>query len=191
MKKSILFLCLLFIGVSCNSDDNSKPDQGDPLFESEYTPLKSLKELEPGYIYYGAKIGNKPTGIIANTHCLSNNKLLTYINSSNDFESNDSIFFASYIQEKKVDGKCITDYVRTMREVKMQKEGKMYVDIADFFYESVQDTLVEGGIRIDTIKKVHYQGSLDIGMQGGFLRIEGKFSKYDGKEKVYQYFKKM
>lgn len=191
MKKSIVFFLLLFIGVSCSSDDNSKPDLNDPLFESEYTPLKSLKELNSTYIYYGAKIGNRPFGAIASSNCLSKNTFTTYISDSNDFFSNDSIVFKSYMQEEKVNGECVEDFIRTMRQVKLVEEGKMYVDIHDFSYEEVKDTLVEGGIRIDTIKNTYFKGDLEIGTQGGYLRIEDEFSRYNGKDKVYQYFKKM
>ena len=191
MKKSIVFFLLLFIGVSCSSDDNSKPDLGDPLFESEYTPLKSLKELNSTYIYYGAKIGSRPSGAIASSNCLSKNTFATYISDSNDFFSNDSIVFKSYMQEEKVNGECVEVFIRTMRQVKLVEEGKMYVDIHDFYYEEVKDTLVEGGIRIDTIKNTYFKGDLEIGTQGGYLRIEDEFSRYNDKDKVYQYFKKM
>lgn len=191
MKKSIVFFLLLFIGVSCSSDDNSKPDLNDPLFESEYTPLKSLKELNSTYIYYGAKIGNRPFGAIASSNCLSKNTFTTYISDSNDFFSNDSIVFKSYMQEEKVNGECVVDFIRTLRQVKLVEEGKMYVDIHDFYYEEVKDTLVEGGIRIDTIKNTYFKGDLEIGTQGGYLRIEDEFSRYNDKDKVYQYFKKM
>lgn len=190
MKKSILFLSLLFIGVSCESDDNSKQDPSDPLFESEYTPLKSLSELTSSYVYHGAKIGNRPFGAILKTNCLANNTM-SFFSADNEELKKDSIMFISYIQEEKIGGKCVKDFIRTMRQVKLQKEGTMYVDIADLFYEEIKDSLVEGGIRIDTIKKVYYEGDLEIGMQGGYLRIEDKFSKYAGKDKVYQYFKKL
>lgn len=196
MKKSILFLSLLFIGVSCESDDNSKQDPGDPLFESEYTPLKSLKELNSTYVYYGAKIGSRPFGAIASSNCLSKNTFTTFITGSNDFFSTDSIIFKSYLQER-VKGECAVDFIRTMREVKLAEEGKMYVDIHDFSYNKVKVSYKDeitgellDSIRIDTIKNTHFIGNLDIGTQGGYLRVEDKFSRYKGKEKVYQYFKK-
>lgn len=196
MKKSILFLSLLFIGVSCESDDNSKPDPGDPLFESEYTPLKSLNELNSTYVYYGAKIGSRPFGAIASSNCLSKNTFSTFITGSNDFFSKDSIVFQSYLQDK-VKGECAVDFIRTLRKVKLVEEGKMYADIHDFSYEEVKVNYKDeitgeflDSIRIDTIKNVYFEGNLDIGVQGGYLRVEDKFSRYNGKDKVYQYFKK-
>lgn len=197
MKKSLLFLSLLFIGVSCSSDDNGKPDLDDPFFESEYTPLKSLKELSSFYTYYGAKIGDRPSGAIASSNCLSKNTMSFYISDEITQFSNDSIVFNSYKQEEVVNGDCVADFVRTFREVKLQEEGKMYVDIHDFYYEEIEfiyEDEITGekydSIRIDTIKNTYFKGNLEIGEQGGYLRIEDKFSKYNGKDKVYQYFKK-
>lgn len=188
MKKSILFFSLLFIGISCQSDDTTEPDLSDPLFESEYTPLEDLSELGSTYIYYGAKIGDRPFGAISGSNCLSNNTLRFYI--SNDIKfGTDSIVFKSFEQESKK-GKCVTDFVRTMREVEFTEEGKLNVDISDYHTVIVKDITTELGYRIEIVKEVHFMGDIEIGLQGGYLRIEDKFTRYKGNDKVYQYFKK-
>lgn len=197
MKKSILFLSLLFIGVSCESDDNSKQDPSDPLFESEYTPLKNFEELEPVYIYHGAKIGNRPFGAIANKNCLSNNTLSFFVSNDATFV-NDSIVFMSYKVDEEIQKNCNLDFMRVIRDVKLVEEGKINVNITDISYKNVKVTYKEtpdgptlDSIRVDTIRNVKYKGDLEVGKQGGYLRIQDKFSRYSGKEKVYQYYKKM
>lgn len=196
MKKSILFLALLFIGVSCNSDDNSKQDLSDPLFESEYTPLKSFDELKRIYTYYGAKIGDRPTGAIANDNCLSKNTLSFFL-SDDGISANDSIVFMSYRRDEKTQGQCEVDFMRVIREVELAREGYFKVDITDISYNFVKVTYKDSingptldSIRVDTIRKFIYNGDLEVGEQGGYLRLQDKFSRYSGKEKVYQYFKK-
>lgn len=196
MKKSILFLSLLFIGVSCESDDNNKQDPGDPLFESEYTPLKSFDELQRVYTYYGAKIGDRPSGAISNQNCLSNNTISFFL--SNDGTStNDSIVFMSYKIDEETPKQCEVDFMRVIRDVNLVREGYLNVDITDISYNFVKVTYKDSingptldSIRIDTIRREIYKGDLEVGEQGGYLRLQDKFSRYSGKEKVYQYFKK-
>lgn len=195
MKKSILLISLCFLGISCSSDDNTEVDKKDPVFESEYTPLASFDDLNRVYNYQGVKIGDRPFGTISSKNCLSGNTISFFL-SNDGVVSNDSIVFMSYKVDEKTSINCELDFMRVLRDVKLVNTGIINVDITDISYVyvkvPVKDTInnTSGWItRTDTIRKQIYKGDLEIGHQGGYLRMEDEFSRYSGKDKVYQYFK--
>lgn len=195
MKKLWLLASLLIVGASCSSDDGNPEKPVDPIFELEYVPLNDFSDVQSNYIYAGAKIGDRPVGLISKNNCVSGNSITFYATSSTAV-TRDSIFYLSNKFNEELGVGCEYDFSRTMRDVRMVEKGKMHVDIADFIWKEVRvpyDSLghQRDSIRIDIEKKGYYNGNLEIGFQGKYLRIEDKVSKYSGKDKVYLYFKRI
>lgn len=186
MKKIILCVALLAIGASCSKNDDNNVNNTDPVFDAPYEPLKSFSDVQGTYKYVGVKFVDQAYSEISDKNCLSNNQLQFF---KVENTAVDSISFRSFIKSDTEFNKCDLDFSRMMRKIVLQEEGKMSVDISTFKLvpnhsnpEAPKDTVY---------LKVHYKGNLEIGHQAGYLRIEDKFSKYAGKDKAYQYFKKI
>lgn len=186
MKKTILFISLFVLGASCSKSDDNNVDNSDPVFDAPYEPLKDFSEIQATYKYVGVKFVNQKYSEISEKNCLSNNQL-QFFKAAN--AALDSISFRSFIKSEAEFNKCDFDFSRMMRKIVLKEEGKIQVDISTF---KLVPNHSNPGASKDTVDlKVHYKGELEIGHQAGYLRIEDKFSKYSGKDKVYQYFKKI
>lgn len=172
---------MLFVLVSCNSDDGNDIEK-DPVYDSEYTPLKSLNELSGVYFYGGAKIGDRRFGSISSSNCLSGNLMI--FGSNNEPDSERSFVFKSHKQDKFVDNLCADDYTRIIFNMEMSSEGKILGKISGPRYG--EDGSISSMKKLDDDRE-----ELEIGFQAGYLRIEDKLSLNDNKSKTYLYFKKM
>ncbi len=190
MKKSFFFLLASvgIIGVGCSKSDDSNPEEIDTVFEAPYEALNSFEDLSSSvWRYEGAKIGDRKFGAVYKSNCLSNNRLVFL--GGDIAAKKDSITYESFDLAKSTVGDCSLDFRRTMRKSKMISKGKMFVDIYDYTVK-IDTNKQTNIITIDTIKKTYYKGNIDIGFQKDMLRVEDKFTRYSGSEKVYLYFKK-
>lgn len=188
--KKIMFSSLIscvFLLISCSKNDDNKDSDVDLVFTAPYVPLSNIDEIKSTntWYYQGAKIGPKKFGQISNSSCLSNNILVFH---QTPLAKKDSIVYLSYDVSDLVGKGCKLDFKRTIRRVKFVSEGKIFVDIYDYSLQPVFDN-VSQTTRYDTIKNVIYEGNLEVGFQKSMLRVEDKFTHYNGKEKVYLYFK--
>lgn len=177
-KKTISILALLFLVISCNSDDD-KGKPADPVFDSEYTPLKSIDELKGIYYYHGAKIGKRAFGAISGSSCMASN--VVFIGNEDNTNIGWPVFtFVSNKPHREVPGTCTLDFVRTVQMYEMASDGIMLVSIG--FSNYIDETG-------DSESNNNLQ-ELEIGFQAGYLRVEDKLSLNANKEKVYLYFKR-
>lgn len=191
MKKTIIssLICSVFLLVACSKNDDDNSDDKDVVFAAPYIPLESFQDLEPGngwFNYQGAKIGDRSYGAISNSNCLAQNTIYFV---GNDLMRKDSIVYNSFHSVEASNKNCSLDFRRTMRKVKMASKGYMFVDIYDYTLKPVDTIKATNVIVYDTIKTTYFKGNLEIGFQKDMLRIEDKFTRYSGKEKVYLYFK--
>lgn len=177
-KKTISILVLLFLVVSCNSDDD-KGKQVDPVFDSEYIPLKSIDELKGIYYYHGAKIGKRAFGAISASSCMASNVI--FIGNEDNSSTTSHVFtFVSNKPHPQISSTCTLDFIRTVEMHEMASDGIMLVSIGfSRFLDNIGDSESENNLQ-----------ELEIGMQAGYLRIEDKLSLNANKEKVYLYFKR-
>ncbi|MBW3518662.1 hypothetical protein [Flavobacterium sp. NKUCC04_CG] len=181
MKKN-LFLSLIGLALlvgACSKSDDNKDENEDLVFNAPYYPIKDIQDLKSKTTWYyeGAKIGSKKYGAISKSNCISKN-MLTFVKTSNG--ESDSMIYDSYDGAGILEKGCKLDFRRAMKSVKLTSEGKIFVEIYDFVYDSSNN---------EQIKEEIYKGNLEVGFQKDMLRIEDKFTHYNGNEKVYLYFK--
>lgn len=199
MKKVLALLSGAIALVACSSDDSSSSSV-DPIFSQPYTELASLDELIGGkYAYVGNKIGDRKVGLVHETNeCKTKDYLVAHRTGA----VLDSLSYNNYGRNVNDDSKTcmsIFEFPRIVRNMELKSSGQIKADVTDDYIEVTTRDIVDkdGNIEVEIIKtrkrKTHYPGTLEIGFQAGYLRIEDHLSNYKrlNGEKVYLYFKKM
>ncbi|MEC4116444.1 hypothetical protein SAMN05421818_11923 [Myroides phaeus] len=199
MKNTFLFLATLALITSCSSSDDNSPL--DPISSQPYNPLTSLTELEDGkYQYVGNDIGNGKVGIVNPTSgtCKENDLLVVYKTD----QKLDSITYANYktVIGKKNEIKCEKiggEYDRVLRNNRLNATGVLSTQMTeDAKIPLTEEEKKENpGKEFKIERNLIYKGTVEIGKQGGYLRIEDHLSGYKPgsqiKGKPYLYFKKI
>lgn len=179
MKYIVLCFILLF-SVSCSKSDDNK-DNYDPISAMEYSKLKSLDEINNKIFYYaGIKRGNEKASMLSTgSYSCRANEFFSVIIKENQPNLN-----FGFIKFQSGNLGCETTDSVFFIDAKLLNEGELFTTLVDGYLHP-QIGIVLGERR--------FKGSLEIGFQGEYLRIEDYMSNYeriDPNEKVYLYFKK-
>ncbi|WP_158962033.1 hypothetical protein [Myroides fluvii] len=174
---AVLVVCLL---LSCSKSDDNK-DNYDPISAMEYSKLKSLDEINNMIFYYaGIKRGNEKASMLSNSSssCRANEFFSVIIT-----ENQPNLNFG-FIKFQSGNLGCETTDSVFFIDTELLSEGELFTTLVNGYLHP-QIGLILGGRR--------FKGTLEIGFQGEYLRIEDYMSNYeriDPNEKVYLYFKK-
>lgn len=199
MKKTVFFLATMVAIASCsNSDDNKNQD---PISSQTYTPLASFDNLAPGaYQYIGNDIGDGKVGLVGSSsaNCKDKDYLIVY-KTEQKLDSISYSNFKTVINKDKVVEcqKLGGEFDRILRGNRLNAAGILTTLVTED--ERVPLTTEEKKKTPEKdskiVRKTIYSGILDIGEQGGYLRIEDRLSGYTPGSKIkgkpYLYFKKM
>ncbi|WP_413513744.1 hypothetical protein [Myroides odoratus] len=199
--KNLNLIIAVFLGLltlSCSSDEGGI--KGDPIFSAEYIPLKDLSDLGKGtYFYAGFKAEGRKVSLLAeNTDSCQKDDIFAPVFNANG----DLIFF----QFHRSNSGCIGGYTVILltnnqlldtgiMETSLYSGGSYSGEEEKPGLEEEEKPSFERIVKstLDVVKsRERYDGPLEIGFQGGYLRIEDRMSHYSRPkqtDKVYLYFK--
>ncbi len=195
MKNIIGIFSLLFL-LSCSSSDDTV--DLDPIASAEFIPLKDFSELgRKTYFYAGIKAEGRKVSLLPD---------------DTDSCQRDDFFAPVYNQEEQLvffqynrigprceggtslilftNNKLVNDGIF---ETTLYLVGSSF-DMDDLIAKESNDDddVVKSVSSIDNKRRERYDGKLEIGFQGGYLRVEDRMSHYSrprATDKVYLYFK--
>lgn len=198
MKKTILFLATLALITSCSSSDDNSPV--DPIGSQPYNPLTSLTELEAGeYQYVGIDSGTGKIGLVnvSNSTCKEKDFLIVYKTD----QKLDSIAYANYkatvgVKNNITCEKLGGEFDRVFRNNRLNDIGFLTTHVTEDYkiFLTEEEKKKEPGKEFIIKTKTIHNGTIEIGEQAGYLRIENRISDYNPGSKIkgtsYLYFKK-
>lgn len=184
-KKFFLIAVLGFFTLSCSkSEDDGKGM--DFVANLPYTPLNELSEVgDETYYYVGIRVGDYKMNLISETNagCVKFDKIVAEKNDKGEIIN---------LRYKRSNIGCVGGYVDIlMSRNRMISPGIMDTNI----YVAGSYEKGENGeeILVPSKSNERYEGQVEIGFQGEYLRIEDRMSHftYPSKvDKVYLYFEK-
>lgn len=199
MKKTALFLTTIALVSACSTSDDSTTI--DPISSQPYIPLANFNELTPGeYQYVGNDIGNGIVGLVnpASENCKEKDFLVVYKDTAQKVDSIAYYNFKTTINSSKEKVCSLLDdnFHRVLRNIKLDAVGvaalSMTVDYTTQLTE--QESKTNQGKESTIKRRTLFSGTVDIGHQAGYLRIEDNLSGYKPGSKIkgkpYLYFKK-
>ncbi len=199
MKKTVFFLATMIAITSCSSSDDDK--NVDTIVSQVYTPLSSIDNLAAGtYKYVGNDVGNGKVGLVnpSSSNCKEKDYLIVYKSG----QKLDSITYANYNSVISKDKEIVcqklgVEYDRVFRNNRLNAAGMLTTLVTEDekIPLNTEEKKLTPEKEFKVITNTIFKGTLEIGEQAGYLRIEDKISNYKPgsqiKGKPYLYFKKM
>ncbi|MGG5576738.1 hypothetical protein ACPDHL_05260 [Myroides sp. C15-4] len=189
MKKlKLRMIALAFIAgftmISCSSDDNKEAAYD--VYNLPYTPLTDLSELgKETYFYVGIKIEGYKTQLIPPTKetCLKEDKIVALYN-------DDEMLVRLDYKRSGINCKGYDNIRLTQNKIVQPGILNTNLYVAGTYEKADNGDMV----LVPSDSNERFEGDIEIGFQGRYLRIEDRMSHYSrpaNVNKVYLYFEKI